>query len=303
MKKIFPLTFSLALMALMALMASCAGHYRKPESIQEKMTRYTAKDDGINLVPDYYSFERFSAGRRPASKKQKSTPSLNYNNKKLYFLTLYGQLVDLQAYSKYTTPEINICSNFHSVHLNFKNQFKEQLLLKTPLKAISYDFKKFNDDTFLALHPELALPVTAENIYPRVKDLLMSKNPKPSKDVVLNALDIHLTKTYNEIKELCEHGNSQNYYIFENLMTYINQQNNFKSSKKNLKFLMKTTLFSNMALIKSFKKYPTKKRLKGPSRGLASVKGNDQQVFSNEVITRLQADWSRDYLKKINNKR
>ena len=99
MKKIF------TSIILMIFITSCASHYRRPESIQEKMARFKAREGGINKVPDYYSpigSMLKSHGRSPASRKPKSDLSLNYNNKKLYFLTLYGQYTTLQLHNRMT---------------------------------------------------------------------------------------------------------------------------------------------------------------------------------------------------------
>ena len=111
---------------LISFITSCASHYRRPESIQDKMARFKAKEDGVNKVPDYFTPAKNmlkSHGRTPASKKAQKDLSLSYNNKKLYFLTLYGQYVNLQAYSKHSAPEINICPNFHTAYIKYKEIF------------------------------------------------------------------------------------------------------------------------------------------------------------------------------------
>jgi len=298
MKKIMPQFI------IIILLSACAAHYREPESIREKMARFKAKEEGINRVPEYYSPTRnllTQTGRTPASIHKKAKPALNYNNKNLYFLTLYGQYSKLQNYSKSTAPEIKICPNFHTTLLKYKEKYGTQQNKKIPIASKIYDKSKFNDNDFLAVNPELSLPVTSENIHPRVKDILLQKNDQNSHEIILKALDIHLTKTYNEIKELCEHGQSQNYYIFENLMTYIGQQSEFKSSEKNMKYLLKTTVYSNIALIHSMNKFPKKRLRRGPSRGIASMPDQDKgsEVFSNELLNRLNASWSNNYLNSI----
>jgi len=306
MKKIF------SILIILSFLTSCASNYRKPESIQEKMDRFQAQNAKVNHMPDYYSpttklLAKAKNSRTPASvgrkkRAQQADLTLSYNNKKLYFLTLYGQYSELQAYSNHTAPELKICPSFHTTFLNYKDKYNKKIMLKTPIKNITYSSKNLKDENYLALHPELALPVTSENVHPRVKDILLSQEKGVTKEVVLNAFNIHLTKTYNEIQELCEFGQSQNYFIFENLMTYINQQSNFNSTEKNMQYLMKTTLFSNMALIKSMNQFPKKKIRRGPSRKIASIQSKSDPVFSNEVIKRLNANWSHGFLDQIGEK-
>ena len=53
--------------------------------------------------------------------------------------------------------------------------------------------------------------------------------------------------------------------------------------------LLKTTLVGNMALIRSLESQSRKKA----SREIASV--NNQVFYDDEVLSRMNADWSKDY--------
>ncbi|MEE2744498.1 MAG: hypothetical protein VYD54_11345, partial [Bdellovibrionota bacterium] len=104
-------------------------------------------------------------------------------------------------------------------------------------------------------------------------------------------ISFHALKTLREVRQLCNKGKSTNYYNFQNLMTFIKRSKNFSPSKKNLKVLLKTTLFSNMALISSLRK-------KHRSRGLASVKRREKEL-KGQVLYRMKATWAEEYFKQI----
>jgi hypothetical protein len=65
----------------------------------------------------------------------------------------------------------------------------------------------------------------------------------------VDAFKLHLEKTLEEIKELCENGSGENYYAFENLITHMRANKEYHRSKEAMESLLKITLFSNLALI------------------------------------------------------
>jgi hypothetical protein len=158
------------------------------------------------------------------------------------------------------------------------------------------------DDIYVAIRPELLLPLTKNETSPKVIDIIRnsghSMNDFAINELVHKALDIHLAKTYSEIQELCEYGSSDNYYIYENLITHI-KNNNFDASTHNMNILLKTTIFSNIALITSLNK---EQSAKAGGRAIASVPTeNNKYAYSSEVMARLNVNWANqyfDYLKE-----
>ncbi len=287
------------------------------ETFETKMMRYTPKTLGQNQVPEF-STEGFvlstptsKAGRMPASVKPIPTESITedtkLSNKKLYFLSLYGQYESLKKYGEsFNGPKVEICPSFHTSlieHNDKKASMKEITEVQSKTRRFSYDTSRFNDNVYVAQNPELLLPVVKNEVHPKVIDILKSEgeklNPGRINEIVQNALDIHLAKTYSEIRQLCEFGVSDNYYIYENLITHI-KSNEFKPVDKNLNTLLKTTLFSNMALVTSIEK-----NQKEVGRAIASVEKptNGSTPYSQEVLTRLNVEWAGEYFEHIKKSR
>jgi len=284
------------------------------ETFETKMMRYTPKTLGQNQVPEL-STEGFVLNtpkviRAPSSVKpipvQNVTEELKLSNKKRYFLSLYGQYEKLKKFGdSFKGPKVEICPSFHTslLEYNDKKGSPEGLLeVQSKTKRFTYDVSRLTDKTYVAQNPELLLPVDKNDIHPKVIDILVSEgvNTTPARvnEVVQAALDTHLVKTYSEIRQLCEFGVSDNYYIYENLITHI-KSNDFKPGDRNLNTLLKTTLFSNMALVTSIEK-----NHKEPGRSIASVSNKGIEApYSKEVMTRLNVEWAQEYFDHIKKSR
>lgn len=297
----------------LSTLLSCS-HY---QSYNEGMNRFIPKTLSSNSVPEIktkgFAFRKTQTGRFPASISEdiapgkKSTESTEFeaspSNKKLYFLTLFGQYENLKRFSsEFHAPKVEICPHFHTSIL----EIKEKSILKTkesPLVSKSYklDYSRLKDEAYLAGRPELSLPVVKDEIYPKVVDILRSEgtslNTAKVADTFNKALDIHLAKTYSELRELCEYGVSDNYYIYENLITHI-KSTQFNAKSENLDTLLKTTVFSNMALVTSLDKNTVFQK----SRAISSVKKDPANTYSTELISRLNINWATEYLEYISQK-
>lgn len=294
------------------VLASCAG----PESYQQKMARYTPNNVLPNQVPEISSSEfkftmpskKQSATRMPASAPAAPNASIelkdsNPTNKKLYFLSLYSEYEELKIYStEFNGPNINICPNFHTSLLRHNEKTTSKDFSRINNK-FSYDKMKLSSDLYVASFPELLLPVSKVEKTPRVIDIIRNKNSTTMSDIAINelvhtALDIHLEKTYSEINQLCESGASDNYYIYENLITYI-KNNKFEAGNTNMNLLLKTTVFSNLALMTSLEKHVQHEK---PGRSLASVGSKTlptKHIYLSEMMTRLNVSWANQYYNYI----
>lgn len=299
-------TCVLMTLAFSVVLASCAG----PESYQEKMSRLTPKPSpGKNMVPqmESASFQfKSKSGRNPASESAgtsvEKTPSEEQalSNKKLYFLTLFGQYESMKKYAhEFDAPSVNICPHFHTSLLEHKSRKASGTMGAISYKdnkKFVYDSKRFQDADYVSNRPELSLPLASDEITPKVVDIFRSEGAKISDakmdEVVHKALDIHLSKTYSEIRELCEYGVSDNYYVYENLITHI-KNSDFRPADKNMDTLLKTTLFSNIALVTSLDKIQAT-----PMRSIASVEAKAKEAsapYANEVMSRLSVEWAKEY--------
>ena len=241
---------NLTIITLLFFIYSCSNNMRKPESFSDKMQRYHANQYSDNKVPQLefpkHTFQKQS--RKPASIKPQKKKNLNISNKRLYFLTLHSQYTSLNELSGSIAPQVTICPNFHSSLTQVKKaQWKNQSKKAIDLSKVNYKNKK-------GYIPELDLPITRNSKKPTVKDVI----EKEGSEIVSKAIQLHLTKTYSELQELCEFGNSDNYYTFENLYTLI-QMGKVSGDQEKLSALLKTTLFTNEIIIESLKKHQLKR--------------------------------------------
>jgi hypothetical protein len=278
------------------IFTSCST-YQRPESLESKIARFMPEKARINETPDIavLDYSTKSRGRGPASVTGNDytlKPQSKHTDKRLYFLSLYNQYSTLAAYSKVEAPQINVCPNFHTSVVSYSETHGYVKSGIQELNTSAYKDSAKWSDKYAAIYPELSLPVSKHNKYPRVVDVLKTEKYNKVKPTVQKAIDAHVSKIHDELVTLCENGSSDNYYTFANLNTYIKKQSSYKANKKNLKTLMTSPIFANMVLIDSIK---TKTR----SRGIASVTPN----YSDEVIYRFNVPWIKGYMKHLKKQR
>ena len=303
------LKISTLILVTSSLTSSCSS----PESYQQKMARYTPKTtEGKNLVPEFqvgkFEFKTFQKNRAPASATNEQTPldeakESNPTNKKLYFLALYSQYDQLKQFGQdFIGPEVSVCPSFHTSLTKYKEKDPKTWKANTP-KKMEYDVARISEESYVTKRPELLLPLSKDEATPRVIDIVRNstsiKTGQSINELVHKAIDIHLAKTYTEIKELCEYGSSDNYYIYENLITHI-KNSKFDADSTNMNVLLKTTLFSNMALMTSLETHATKPSI---GRSIAStVKSLESKLpYSQELFTRLNVSWANQYYDYLKN--
>lgn len=276
------------------LLIACSGI----ESYQKKMERYQARTGENILVPEIKAanipFQPAKQTRFPSSKSVAVTDS-SMTNKKLYFLSLYAQYESLKSVSNNTTaPAISLCPSFHTGLVTYQEKHPTTHEV-TSQKKFSYNKSDLSNDAYVAAHPELYLPVSKDGVTPKVIDLLSkSKDQLPESsihEIVQNAVNLHLAKTYTELRELCDYGTSSNYYIYENLITHIKNEK-FAPSAANMNILLKTTLFSNRAIITSINK-------PAGTGGRAIASERSKVPFTDEVVSRFNAQWTNEYFNFI----
>lgn len=267
---------------------SCASNYRRPESVEDKMSRYEVKKAKINEVPRMAPPSISYAGRGPASvttPKKMSRPFSDLTNKRVYFLTLLSQYNDFRPFATYAAPTLAICPHFHTNVVNFNESHQKSFEKRSwPLHAGTEN--SYQDESWAKKYPEFYLPVTKESVEPRVLDLLKkSPSKERSQELISLAVDTHVSKIYDELKELCEYGSSDNYFTFENLTSHIKGSGKpFPPGEESLNTLLKTTLFTNKMLIDSLKRAV-------PEKGSRAPASMEEARYIDEVIVRLGVDW------------
>lgn len=281
-------------LSFILIFAACAGH----ETYEEKMSRYSPKHvQGNNSVPKItlkeFQFKK-SEGKHSNTKSVSEESTLS--NKKLYFITLFNQYESLKKIAPESdAPSFNICPNFHNALIDYK---KKPHNFSEYENKFSYTPEKFNNLKYVSTHPEFFLPISEDEnsknilaIFSKEKNITDEMMDQTLK----NALGVHLKKMHSELHELCENGTSDNYYIYENLITHI-KNNEFKPLPQNMNALLKTTVFYNMALLTSLlnRKPPT------PSRGIASLAPkNPAPLDSSELLERLNVSWASEYYQEL----
>lgn len=300
----------LAIFTICTTLVSCAGNYQRPESFESKMARFKSASAEINRVPDLQvsSKANFKTKRTRGPASVETTPKKDHytehTNKKLYFLTLFTQYHNLAKFSgNETKTSINICPSFHSILVDHKDKFEAEGFQANQRVNINFDavYKPdvIADSNKLSSYPELMLPVSKDSLHPNVAELISSNKTVKTKDVVVKAINIHLEKTLDELTELCDTGASNNYYIYENLITHIKKQG-FRASETNMKVLLKTSIFSNRALIKSFEKSASKSR----GRSIASIGSvAPKELYTETMVNRLGVEWSESYFDSVTSDR
>jgi hypothetical protein len=118
---------------------------------------------------------------------------------------------------------------------------------------------------------------------------MVKKDPREAKKITQTAINLHATKLRSELNELCEYGTSDNYYAFENLITYAKDQKGLSSNATSIKAMFKTSILSNYALLNSLKE-------KDNARAPASIAESEQKNLLNKILKNLSAPWFNEYL-------
>ena len=292
------LYYTLTITLTLAMVACSSSSYRKPESIEEKMNRFLPRKSEIGKIPKF-EVMHIDEGKYAIRKNKRTPASVDTNagsettigpfrNKRTYFLTLLSQYEDLSSYSENSAPKITTCPNFHTSLIKHRETQAIPFGVKRKLNVnFTADSSTWKTE-YLARYPELSLPVVSDDIIPTVADIIKRDGQSHAHEILQNALNIHIIKTHSELRYLCENGVSNNYYTFENLVTHIHRQPEFVPNSDNMKYLLKTTIFSNMALIKSIRRKSTSR-----SRGIASTTSSES--YGNDLIKGLKINWVKKY--------
>lgn len=251
---------ALTLPLLIATLAGCGSYYKTPESIESKMARFESRKPYINKVPSFTTSKAPKVSRFPASANSEGE-QINESNLSIYFLSLYEQYETMTSLYPDSKQALKSCPTFH------------QELLKRAPSSYSYNLRadiSFAQDSIIS---SLAFS---------------NEQAKDSKTLAV-AMDQHIRNTYSELRNLCEFGQSDNYYIYENFITLVNKGGKIKKNSEGINALLKTTVFYNQALISNISH---KEKIRVKSRGLASAQNPTE--YSQEAIRRLKASWAQE---------
>ncbi|MEK6623403.1 MAG: hypothetical protein AABY86_00450, partial [Bdellovibrionota bacterium] len=184
------------------------------------------------------------------------------------------------------------CPNFHSGIMEQLGDYPDPNYFKSPLQAQEYQGTNVT-------HVGLQLPMQKNDFHPTASEVFASKPGQNLYDLQVKALDIHLSKMYDELEELCQYGTSDNYYIFENLTTYIQTQK-LSPNNENFKILMRTTLFTNQVLSNTFARLSERPAIAPANDGTQHILYVGRQPaarqftrsYFDSVVKRLNVEWA-----------
>ncbi len=261
-------------------------------------------EEYVGGMPDFHVFNDFSKvkGRTIASVKNQDAVKVEstinaFSNRKIYFLTLLSQYNEMKHITRIDSPEIKVCPSFHTEVLENKKLVKSGGKEFVDLSNMNYNIPELlkKDSQYLSLYPELSLPLTTESLHPSLIDSLNAKNSSMVGELLVKAYKTHLGKIYQELNEMCDKGQTDNFYVFENLVTYTKSHPDFKNSESALKSVMKSSLFANMYIIKSFKIKSTLER--------TVASGSEINSFEEEVVNRTDTFWVKNYFDEVKKRR
>lgn len=286
-------TFYLYLVPI--ILFGCSSIYQAPESIQEKMGRYQSRRQNPNQVPAISAIEHLHSGRSPASTEVKENKQLRkYSNKRLYFLALLSQYHRFQQYLPPANgEEINLCPSFHTSYVEQISAIK--ILSEAKRKLSLPQLNSTITPQIMAARPYFLLPMDTQMMVPTVGEYLNASQQWNHADTALQqAIVGHAQKTLGEIKELCDSGSSDNYYIYENILASIDS--GVEEEKQRIavvKTLLKSPIFSNRLIISAL----DRDSRAFSSRSPASAESKKHQ-FVDEISSRMKAQWVSNFLDK-----
>lgn len=232
----------------------------------------------VKLTQDSYEKPQFYLKKFKPNKRSRSIASLveadsrvNLSNKRAYFLSLWKQY---KSFQKVTGVEqvIDSCPQFHNDLIVFNQSVNKTLPMK---KSFNFSDVLVNAQNITS-YPALSLPYKSTDVY---QYLITNQAWSKSSDVVREALVVHQQKTKKEIELMCEHGESRDYYIYENMISYYRSNESFIYSYDSLPAVMKIPVVSNIFLLDSL-----------------SSKNKPLSPFEDSLLTKMNIPWFKKYL-------
>jgi hypothetical protein len=179
----------------------------------------------------------------------------DWSHRKLYFMTLYHQYRLLSGIVTDRPQTFSICPQFHSTLLDYPPQTIGSLFEKNFFENYDQDLMKktFNRREWKALYPEMFLSLSKDFSNPTVFDYWGQNPQTPIVHLLKKAFKIHLERTEEQLQELCQYGQDDKTYVFENFITYMKEHPEYKETDSSIKSLMHIPLFLNMSLLISLK--------------------------------------------------
>lgn len=243
--------------------------------VELSQQRYSKPQYYINeFKPKVIKNHRTIASSEDKSEKLNLLPS-----KKLYFFTLWQQYSNFNSIIG-TESKINSCPQFHNdllVHSKGLKVPNNQYSM-----SLDYTDLKVNKKNIVN-YPIMSLPYKNTDLYSYI---VSTDKWNEIDDHVLAAIKSHNSKNEEELKILCQNGISGGYYIYENMVSYYRDNEEFQFSKNVLPSILKVNTISNMFLLDSM--------VKPEFESIHLTK------FQSALLKKLKVSWFKNYLYETN---
>lgn len=259
-------------------------------SLVEMDSKELGAIERIKIDQDNYEKPQFYINEFKFSKASRSIASSapvdgspiqsNLSNRQLYFLTFYKQYKTIGKILK-VEDNFKSCPSFHNVVLDNQkslNEFQDIYTFDVELSSL----KTTRED--VVHHPVLAIPYSQKT---DLFSVLVKNNFENIPQNVEAALSHYYSSQKKEIETLCDTGVSPGYYIYENLVSYFKNDNEFHGTKDGLIALLKVPVISNMIIVDNLVSPDNKSFLSGAS------------YFENSLLKRSSVTWFKQYRESV----
>lgn len=259
---------------LCALAVSCSSANLASNSKYKRVE--IAQKDYVRPAFFYTDFKRdVAASRGPAS-----VDPVEKDSKEVYFLGLWQQKIQMEKLLS-ISPKAGACPAFHHTLLQSESKLKASARSHTLKK----DWKGVVSKEQLVSNPVLALPVDEDrDVYSLYKSEYRSEEDL-DQEVVQEAFSKFYGQTRDEVRELCETGASDGYFVYANMVEYYSKNETFMLSQKGLQALLKLAPIANYYVLQSLR---ADRYSAGPA------------FFEGQVLRDLNALWFQHYLYQVN---
>ena len=231
----------------------------------------------LKIVQAKYKKPQFYIKKYKPSKVKRSLASfegeIRISNKKAYFLSLWRQYKILQKMTD-SHDSISSCPQFHNDILGFKKELKVSSKSKVDLGLSD----KFINSSNIHSYPVLSLPYKDTDLY---SYLNQTNSWSRADDIAIDAISEYRINLKEEVNTLCEFGNSNEYYIYENLISYYRNNEEFIYSTAALPSVLKVGPVSNLLLINSI------------------LTDTSISPFESKLLKKMNVSWFKNYLYEV----
>lgn len=282
-KNIYLLLISLGLLSCSTARTGAGKSFGGQKLQANKLKRLSGDEDSS---PSFF-YTDYKPSR--ASRSIASVESSDIGEKEAYFLGLWEQKKEMEkllsseveGFAQKISQQKDICPAFHHTLLSAKKQLKfnpqhspQKNWLGEHWNSQSWE-RIFNERSFVA-NPVLALETeNGADIYS-----LYNENGNVEREDVHEAFHMFYQQTQEEIKQLCDTGSSDDFYVFTNMVKFYSGQDFFASGQA-LEALLKLTPVSNYYVLQS---------LRSPKNYKA------HGFYEKHLLKKLNALWFNHYL-------